>query len=522
MNVDPLPGMRQLLGTRFVEDAERLRRYEIPERGEPGHTRCALLPQTEAEVGAVLRACNESGRQLVISAGRTGLVEAQRPEGEAVLSLERLNRPLRLDLADGAFFEFPAGADALACQAQLAAWWLGLGRAPPAAGEALVTVQAGLPVDALNELLAPLGLMWPMEMGSSSSASVGACVANASAGANAVCYGTAAHMAAAAWGWWGDGTEAGPCAAPPWNAPDPAVLAIDSARVRPEWGLVGSQGVLGVIGRVQLRLFPLPAQREAVLLPVAGMPEAMRLLEQAREAFPGDIEEFEFIGRGAVELVRAHLGAAFRWPLEGEPDAPFYILLQVKTQSEPEELASRLYDFLAVVLEWPPERIGYAPLPLLKKLRHSITESSNARMRALGGGRLSFDTATPVAAFGDYLAALERAIRAADPAIEFIAFGHAGVGGAHLHLLGSRERPVAPRADALIELVFEVTRRHGGTFSAEHGVGSKWAAEFQRRAPAAQRAALLTEKRRRDPRAILNPRSFGLAQALQQQAAAGK
>ncbi|MBL6750546.1 MAG: FAD-binding oxidoreductase [Nevskia sp.] len=506
--------LRALLGARCIDDPERLRRYEIPERGELGHTRCALLPQTEDELGEVLRACNASGQRLVISAGRTGLVEAQRPDGEAVLSLEKLNRPLRLELADGAHFEFAAAGDPPGWREQLGAWWFDLGRGAPAPGEATITVQAGLAVDALNEVVEPLGLMWPMEMGSSASASVGACVANASAGANAVCYGTAAHMAAAAWGWWGDGSPAGPCAAAPWTPPDPAALAIDSARVRPEWGLVGSQGVLGVIGRAQLRLYPLPAQREAVLLPVSGMPAAMRLLEQAREAFPGEVEEFEFIGRGAVELVRAHLGAAFRWPLEGEPDAPFYILLQVKSQDASEDLAGRLYDFLAVLLEWPAERIGYAPLPLLKKLRHSITESSNARMRALGGGRLSFDTAAPVAVFGNYLAALESEIRAAEPAIGFIAFGHAGVGGAHLHLLGTHERPVSGRAAALIKLVFDVTRHYGGTFSAEHGVGAKWAAEYQQRAPAAQRQALLAEKRRHDPRAILNPRSFGLGAAL--------
>jgi FAD/FMN-containing dehydrogenase len=131
-------------------------------------------------------------------------------------------------------------------------------------------------------------------------------------------------------------------------------------------------------------------------------------------------------------------------------------------------------------------------------------------MRALGGGRLSFDTATPVAVFGDYLAALEQALRAAHPQVELVAFGHAGVGGAHLHLLGTAAQPVKQEAAALIKLVFDVTLRYGGTFSAEHGIGPKWAAEFQQRAPAQLRQVLAVEKRKRDPRGILNPRSFGL------------
>ncbi len=509
-NAEPL---RALLGARFVDERERLQRYEIPERGEPGHTDCALLPASEAELQRLLRLCNELGQKLVVSAGRTGLVESQRPEGEAVLSLEKLSRPLRFTLADGRAFDFVEGLKNEGAADALAQWWRGLNQ--PELAESRLEVQAGIAVDAVNEILRPLNLMWPMEMGSTSAATVGACVSNASAGANAVCYGTAAHLCETAWGFWADGSEAGPCQAVAWNAPAPDKLAVDSASVQPAWGLVGSQGLFGVVTRARLRTYALPAQREAVLLPVDGMPEAMRVLGVARESFPGAIEEFEFMSRQSLELVRAHLGAAFRWPFEGEVgaekiEAPFYLLLQVKSQDAEVDLAGALYDLVNGILEWPPERIGYAPLPVLKKLRHSITESSNARMRVLGGGRLSFDTATPVKVFGDYLAALEREVSAAFPGVEVVAFGHAGVGGAHLHLLGTKEQPVKTHAAALVKLVFDITLRYGGTFSAEHGIGPKWAAEFQARAPENLKAALKAEKNRRDPGGILNPRSFGL------------
>ncbi len=503
--------LRALLGARYVDDHERLRRYEIPERGEPGHTDCALLPGNEAELQDLLRLCNEQGRSLVLSAGRTGLVESQRPQGEAVLSLEKLNHPLCFDLADGRRFTFAPDAAPEQAADALADWWRGLGQPP--LGGARLEVEAGLAVDAVNELLRPLGLMWPMEMGSSSAATVGACVANASAGANAVSYGTAAHLCEAAWGFWADGSAAGPCAAPAWQAPPPEQLAIDSASVRPEWGLVGSQGLFGVITRARLRTYPLPAQREAVLLPVDDMPAAMRLLDAARAQFPGAIEEFEFMSRRSLELVRLHLGAAFRWPFEApEIAAPFYVLLQLQSVDAEDDLAGRLYDFLAETLQWPVQDIGYAPLLLLKKLRHSITESSNARMRALGGGRLSFDTAAPVAVFGDYLKALEQELRAAHPEVELIAFGHAGVGGAHLHLLGSKELPVKAHEAELVKLLFDLTLRLGGTFSAEHGIGPKWAQEFQKRAPQQLKHVLAEEKHKRDPRGILNPRSFGLVE----------
>ena len=470
-----LAALQALLGPRFVDEVERCSRYAIPERGAPGHTPAVLLPQDEAELAAVLALAQSARSPLVVSAGRTGLVEAQRPEGEAVLSLEKFNRILGIDRA---------------------------GR--------LATVEAGVAVDALNGVLEPLGLVWPMEMGSTSSATVGACIANGSAGANAVCYGTAAHLADAVWGLWADGSVAPETAGPVWRQPDPDQLVIDSAAPDPQLGLIGTQGVLGLITRARLRLQPLPAQREAALIPVADMPAAMQVLAAARGVFGADIEEFEFIGQRAMQLVRALKGESFRLPFERDPQANFYLLLQIKSADADEDLAGRLYAFLTETLALPDELIGYAPLKALKAIRHSITEASNRAMKQRGGGRLAFDTATPIARFGDYLAGLEASLRADWPHVDFIAFGHAGVGGAHLHLLGSAEHPVAADSAALIARVFDVTAAHGGSFSAEHGVGSKWGEEFARRARPGVVSALVAAKRLRDPAHVLNPRSFGL------------
>ena len=484
MTVPVPPAFARIADLRILIEADATARYEKPERGPAGHAAGVLVVQSEAAVGEVLKAASAIGAALVVSAGRTGLVEAQRPEGEWVLSLEKLNRILSIDSA-----------------------------------QRTAMVEAGVTVDALNEALAPHGLVWPMEMGSTSACTVGACIANGSAGANAVCYGTAAQLCGTAWGFWANGNAAGPCAGPAWAAPDVTVTAIDSAAPNPALGLIGTQGVLGLITRAQLRLHTLPAQREAALLPVTDMPAAMRVLAQARSVFGNDVEEFEFISRAALRLVREAKGANFRLPYPAEVDAPFHMLLQIRSSkpAEEDDLAARLYGFLTDTLQLPDEQLGYAPLKALKEIRHSISESSNHAMKRLGGGRLAFDTATPVARFGDYLAALEAALTAQFPGVLLVAFGHAGVGGAHLHLLGTAAAPVSARAEALIKLVFDVTAQYGGTFSAEHGVGTKWGAAFAERAAPAVVAALVAAKRDRDPACVLNPRSFGLDQLIQRQ-----
>lgn len=475
----PPAAFADLPDVRLTQDAEALSRYEKPERGPAGFASGLLLPAHEPAVGACLAAATAARQGLVVSGGRTGLVEAQRPEGEWVLSTEKLNRILHID-----------------------------------AENLRADVEAGVAVDALNAALEPYGLVWPMEMGSTLSATVGACIANGSAGANAVCYGTAAHLCESASGYWANGLPSGNFTGPTWQAPDVTRTAIDSAAPDPEQGLIGTQGVLGVITRAQLRLHRLPTQREAALLPVQNMPEAMQVLAAARTAFGDAVEEFEFISRTALRLVQEAKGEAFRWPYPEAVDAPFHMLLQVKSMQSADEddLAARLYQFLAETLALPEAHLGYAPIKALKAIRHGITEASNHAMKHLGGGRLAFDTATPIAQFGDYLQALEQSLAADYPEVLLVAFGHAGVGGAHLHLLGSAAAPVAAHADALITRVFDVTKAYGGTFSAEHGVGSKWGAAFAQRADPAVVAALVAAKREHDPALILNPRCFGLDQ----------
>ncbi|MGQ0699508.1 MAG: FAD-binding oxidoreductase [Panacagrimonas sp.] len=499
-------------GARLLTAPERRRPYEVPERGAPGHSAGVVVPESEAEIQAALQLGHRENLHYVISSGRTGLVEAQRPEGELVLSLERLNRPLAFTLVDGRSFRFESGSSLDAARERLFAWWTE--QRSPALDDSTVTVQAGLAVDALNDLLAPLGRMFPMEMGSTASATVGACVANASAGANAVCYGTSAHMAVAASGFWGNGLAAGPCAAEPWTQPDPSQLAIDSTRMPERWGLIGSQGAFGLITQVELRTQPVPQSREAVLIAVSGMPQAMEVFGDARAEFGRDVEEFEFLSRSAVELVLRRKGAEVRLPFERTPDAPYLVLLQVKSDRADETLAEKLYAFCAGRAGVPDENIGYAPLHALKKIRHSVTEASNLEMRALGGGRLSFDTATPVACFGDYLDRLARELRAARPDVQLVDFGHAGVGGAHLHLLGGAGNSIAPDAARLTKLVFDITLEFGGTFSAEHGVGAKWADEFLLRTPPERLAELAARKRKFDPHNVLQPRSFGFDKLL--------
>ena len=498
-------------GSAFVTDADRLLPYEEPERGTPGRASGAVVARTEDQVQQLLQFANRQGLGVVISAGRTGLVEAQCPRDEMVLSLERLNRPLAFHPPQGEPLIFESGQHLEQCAERLFAQWEASARADWRL--ARLEVEAGMSIDAVNALLEPIGLMFPMALGSSAAATVGACVANASAGANAVCYGTAAQMVHSVDGFWAN-AEPAHCAA----RPRPDVMAgaplIDSTRIQPANGLIATQGIFGVITRLCLKLAPIPKSREAALIPVKDMPAAMAIFSALTSVFGNDVEEFEFISASCIDALHQAYGHPPRLPFDAPVDAPYFILMQLKSVHEDDELASRLYEFLSADAGIADEHIGYAPLTALKQIRHGITEASNIRMRQLGGGRLSFDTATAVDRFGDYLQAVGEAVQSLSPELQLLACGHAGVGGAHLHVLGSRAQPVSDFKARLIEQVFDITESFGGTFSAEHGVGPKWAKAFLARRSSRRIEQLIQAKLRHDPNLVLQRRSFGLARAI--------
>ena len=136
--VSNLERLHAAFGARLLTQAERRAPYEIPERGAPGTCPAVLLPDSQDEVRQALEMANASGLHVVLSAGRTGLVEAQRPQGEVVLSLERLRRFIALRLPGGAACTFEPTDGVEAARDRLFAWWESQGR-PSLDGAVIVT-----------------------------------------------------------------------------------------------------------------------------------------------------------------------------------------------------------------------------------------------------------------------------------------------------------------------------------------------------------------------------------------------
>ncbi len=483
--------------------------FAAVERGRPGELELLLEPQTEAELSALVRALRAHGVATATIAGQSGLVEAQRPHGVAIL-MTRFDEIGELTLADGTVIP---PAELASVPARLPV---------ERRRGATLRVGAGVPIDTINAALAAAGLKLPIVMGSSASATAGACAANGSAGANAIRYGTAGDMAVRVRGVLGTGEVVEQTVPRREPVTDPQQCVIRSDRFLLGDCLAGSQGALGLITEVVYQVYPVAQDQAIALLPVPDVATATLVREQLQARFGGPgraLELFELIRRETLERALAHAEQTLR---EGTRETPYYALALLTSE---EATAASMFGsafveeavtFLMSEAAAPGGALLYQdgdfdfdhdPHRLL-----AVREACSEMSRLLP--KQSYDVVVPLARLEAFVAELEQAVARHFGDLLLSVFGHGGVGALHLHAIGPDQQTVdRVRAD-LDTLVFDLVVAHGGSPWAEHGVGRKWGQQWQRRTPPEVQAEMLRLKRACDPDNVLGSRLFGFHRLL--------
>jgi FAD/FMN-containing dehydrogenase len=253
--------------------------------------------------------------------------------------------------------------------------------------------------------------------------------------------------------------------------------------------LVGSEGTLGVVTEVALRLVPLLPARVAALVALPGVQAAADLLAVLR-AHVASLEAVEFFLDDGLQLVLDHLGASG----DPVPRAPVHVLVQAAARTDPtEELAAALD--AAGVADHAVLADDTAGRERLWRLREGHTEAINA-----AGVPHKLDVGVPVQALPRFLEEVPGVVARAAPGARTVLFGHLGDGNVHVNVLGAP--PEDPGVD---DAVLELVAACGGTISAEHGVGVAKARHLGLVRGPADLAAMRAVKAALDPRGILNP-----------------
>jgi glycolate oxidase subunit GlcD len=378
-----------------------------------GRADAVVLPGSAQEVTGVVRWCYAHDVPIVPRGGGTGLTGGAVPsEGGVVLSLERLRRVREL----------------------VPELW----RIHPEAGVSTRHVQ---------RLARENGLMFAPDPGASEQSQIGGNVATNAGGPHALKYGVT--------GTWVTGLEV--VLAPGelvqvggWARKDVAGYDLKNL-------LIGSEGTLGVITAVRLRLLPAPEASAALVVFLRDRaPGCAAMLEvMAAGMQPSALE---FLDGETLEIV------AGAYPGAAPPQAGFALLVEVDGSREETDAQRR------ALVELLAERAIAIEEPADSDALWRWRDGFNPATTAVRGGKVSEDVAFPVERLGEGLERFaEIAVR---HGLRSCAWGHGGEGNVHATVLvdPTSERELEA-ARAIGEELFAVVAELGGSIAAEHGVG---------------------------------------------------
>ena len=346
-----------------------------------------------------------------------------------------------------------------------------------------VTVQPGVTRKQLNEEIKSTGLFFPIDPGAD--ASSGGMAATRASGTNAVRYGTmrenvlALEVVTASGEVIRTGTRAKKSSA-----------GYDLTRL-----LVGSEGTLGVITEVTLRIYPLPEAISAAICSFPSIEAAVRTTIQVIQ-LGVPIARVELIDHNSVRMVNAHSKLNLReepmllMEFHGSPAG-------VKEQAETvQEIAS---DFGGNAFEWaetPEERTR------LWTARHN---AYFAAVQSRPGCKvISTDTCVPISRLADCL--LDSVAEADASGIPYFLVGHVGDGNFHFgYLLDPNLPQERVVAEELNHKLVSRALALEGTCTGEHGVGLHKMGFLVDETGAGAVDMMRTIKRALDPKNIMNP-----------------
>lgn len=306
-------------------------------------------------------------------------------------------------------------------------------------------------LQALCEYVQARGWYFPMDLGARGSCQIGGNVATNAGGNRVLRYGTMRELVLGLEVVLADGT----------------IVPMLNRGLKNNTGLdlkhlfIGTEGTLGIITQVVLRLFPLPQRRFSALLALDNFPNVVSVLHRARSALP-ELSSFEVMWQDYM------LAAAKQVDCRAPFDAayPVYVLLEMEGQDCAESevlleqfLAACLDDGVVVDVILPHSHEQSAQL---WRLRDAIGE-------ILPGMKpcVAFDIGIPLAHTERFVHDIRQELSNAYPQAYHLFFGH--LGDSNLHLSTG---PYAPEALWEVEeRVYQAVQAVGGSISAEHGIG---------------------------------------------------
>ena len=436
---------------------------DVPARN--GNDWSASLPQSPlavvrpvdaAGVSDAVLACRKAGLCYVPQGGLTGLCRGAAPEaGWVAISLERM---------------------------------VGIEEIDPAS--ATMTVRAGTSLETIQKAADERGMFFPLDLGSRGSCAIGGNLSTNAGGNRVIRYGMTRELVL--------GLEV--------VLPDGTIMTSLNKLIKNNAGydlkhlFIGSEGTLGIITRVVLKLYPKPRSTMAALCAVPDYAAVLALLNAARSGLGPLLSAFEVMWPDYWDVITTRAGV--RSPVG--TGHGLYVLVEAQGTDEATD-APRFEAWLAELMERGLLSDAAISQSVAQTKAFWAVRDICSEFGQVLGPHIPYDIGLEVAGMDQFVRRCKAALATGIPGCDSVYYGHIGDGNLHLVSwvpgLSVDQQP----KEEMDRIVYGLVREIGGSVSAEHGIGTlkkKWLGHARSEA---EIALMRTLKAALDPDGLLNP-----------------
>ena len=416
---------------------------------------CLLLPRSSEEVSAVVKICNDNNQEIVIHGGLTNLVGSTiSTKTQVVVSLEKMNKIIEIDEKGKT-----------------------------------ITCESGVIIEDIINVVKDKDLLLPLNFGARGSAQIGGAVSTNAGGLRVFKYGMTRNLVL--------GIEA--------VLPDGTVISSLKKLMKDNSGydlkqlFIGSEGTLGIVTKVVLRLYRLPKTRFTSLAVTNNYQNVLNLLKIMEDRISSNLTGYELLWNDTYKQM---VGDKTLYNKYLPDNYKYYVFIEYMGgdfENDYNLFESIILDCInkgviddAVIGKDDKEQVN------IWGIREDVAVLADERKFDQ-----QFDISIPVPLIGEIIDKISKELKDCEGVKTIFPFGHVADG--NIHFIIGKDSDDNDLKSQINDIIYNNTQQVNGSISAEHGIGLDKKKYLIKSRSEDEIELMRLLKKSIDPKNILNP-----------------
>jgi len=439
----------------LIGDSLKSRFYHVWKTDIQLESLCLLLPRTTDEVSSIVKICNDNNQEIIIHGGLTNLVGSTiSNKTQVVISLEKMNKVIEVDES-----------------------------------AKTITCESGVIIEDIINTVKDKNLLLPLNFGARGSAQIGGAVSTNAGGLRVFKYGMTRNLVM--------GIEA--------VLPDGTIISSLKKLMKDNSGydlkqlFIGSEGTLGIVTKVVLRLYRLPKTRYTSLAVSNNYQDVLNLLKIMEDKISSNLTGYELLWNNTYKQMVSDKTVYNKYLPDNYKYYVFIEFMGGDFENDYNLFESIILDFIdkgvidnAVIGKDDKEQNN------IWGIREDVAVLADER-----NFDQQFDISIPVPLIGEIIDKITKELNDCEGVKTIFPFGHVADG--NIHFIIGKDTDDNELKSKINDIIYNNTQQVNGSISAEHGIGLDKKKYLIKSRNEDEIELMRLLKKSIDPKNILNP-----------------